>query len=229
LAAPRAENPAARDSLDFCALVYTRYSGAAERPQTIYDFGYRNLGHLSYPAPGSPSLARRVTELLQPTPVMDDHQWGVDHGTWSVLLKAYPAANIPVVQLRIDSTEATRLHFDLGRRLRPLRDEGVLIIVSGNIVHNLNLSFRSGPEIPYPWAERFDATVRDKLLSRNWTDLIEYQTLCPEWADAVPTPDHYIPLLYALGAADELDPLSFPVEGIVSGSMSMRSVLFGAV
>jgi len=94
-------------------------------------------------------------------------------------------------------------------------------------VHNLNLSIRSGPEIPYPWAERFDATVREKLLSRNWNDLIEYQTLGDDWAYAIPTPDHYLPLLYALGAADELEPLSFPAEGIVSGSMSMRSVLFG--
>ena len=220
-----------REILSISAHWYTRGTRvtAAERQQTIYDFGYRNLGHLNYPAPGSPSLARRVTELLQPTPIMDDDQWGVDHGTWSVLLKAYPAANIPVVQLSIDGTKSTRLHFDLGRRLRPLRDEGVFIVASGNIVHNLNLSIRNGPEIPYPWAERFDAIVRDKLLSRNWIDLIEYQTLCPEWAYAVPTPDHYLPLLYALGAADESEPLSFPVEGIVSGSMSMRSVLFGAV
>ena len=220
-----------RAILSISAHWYTRGTRvtALERPPTIYDFVYRNLGHLSYPAPGSPSLARRVAELLQPAPVMNDRQWGLDHGTWSVLLKTYPAANIPVVQLSIDGMESTRFHFDLGRRLRPLRDEGVFIIASGNIVHNLNLSIRSGPEIPYPWAERFDATVREKLLSRNWNDLIEYQTLGDDWAYAIPTPDHYLPLLYALGAADKLEPLSFPAEGIVSGSMSMRSVLFGAV
>ncbi len=220
-----------RAILSISAHWYTRGTRitAAERPQTIYDFGYRNLGHLSYPAPGSPSLARRVAELLRPTPVTNDEQWGLDHGTWSVLLKAYPTADIPVVQLSIDGTESTRFHFDLGRRLKPLRDEGVLLMASGNIVHNLNLCIRSEPEIPYPWAERFDATVRDKLLSRNWDDLIEYQTIGQDWTYAVPTPDHYLPLLYVLGAADELEPLSFPVEGIVNGSMSMRSVLFGPV
>jgi 4,5-DOPA dioxygenase extradiol len=202
-----------RAILSISAHWYTRGTRvtAVERPPTIYDFGYRNLRHLSYPA-----------ELLQPAAVVNDEQWGFDHG-----LKAYPVANIPVVQLSIDAMESTRFHFDLGRRLKPLRDEGVFIVASGNIVHSLNLSIRSGPEIPYPWAERFDTTVRDKLLGRNWNDLIEYQTLDQDWAYAVPTPDHYLPLLYALGAADELEPLSFPVEGIVSGSMSMRSVLFG--
>jgi 4,5-DOPA dioxygenase extradiol len=215
--------------LSISAHWYTRGTRitAAERPQTIYDFGYHNLGHLSYPAPGSPSLARRIAELLQPAPVMNDERWGLDHGTWSVLLKAYPAADIPVVQLSIDGTQSPRFHFDLGRRLKPLREEGVLIMASGNIVHNLDLSIRSGPEIPYPWAERFDATVRDKLLKRTWNDLIDYQHLGPDAAYAVPTPDHYLPLLYALGAADDSEPLSFPIEGIARGSMSMRCVLFG--
>lgn len=199
---------------------------AMEHPRTIYDFGYRNLGHLSYPAPGSPALAHRIGDLLRPTPVTSDFDWGLDHGTWSVLLKAYPNADIPVVQLSIDGLQPPQFHFELGRRLVPLRHEGVLIVATGNIVHNLDFSIRSGPEIPYPWAERFDAAVRDKLLTRDWQSLIDYDRLSPDWELAVPTPDHYLPLLYAIGASDPSDAISFPLEGVARGSMSMRSIIF---
>lgn len=202
---------------------------AMERPRTIHDFGYRNLGHLSYPAPGSPALAQRVANLLRPAPVESDHEWGLDHGTWSVLLKAYPAADIPVVQLSIDGFQPPHVHFEFGRRLAPLRDEGVLIVGTGNIVHNLHYSVRSGPEIPYPWAERFDAIIRDRLLARDWPSLINYRRLTPDSDLAVPTPDHYLPLLYAAGAANDTDLVSFPIEGIARGSMSMRSVAFGSL
>lgn len=219
-----------RAILSISAHWYTRGTRvtAMQSPPTLYDFGYRNLRHLTYPAPGSPSLARRIANQLAPKPVIADQDWGLDHGTWSVLLKAYPAADIPVVQLSIDRLGSPRLHFELGRRLKGLRDKGVLIMATGNIVHNLDFIIRSGPARPYPWAERFDAIVRDKLVARAWNDLIDYQNLGDNTEYAVPTPDHYVPLLYALGAANVSEPLMFPVEGIDHGSMSMRCVQFGA-
>lgn len=195
-------------------------------PPTIYDFGYRNLFHIKYPAPGSPALARRVAELLSPTPVFGDEGWGLDHGTWSVLTKLFPKADIPVVQLSIDFRRAPDFHFDLGARLRKLRDEKVLIVASGNIVHNLRLVVRDGVSAPFPWATRFDEIIKEKISGRNWASLIDYQRL-PDAALAAPTPDHYLPLLYAAGASDENDAITFPIEGIDRGTMSMRSVAFG--
>jgi 4,5-DOPA dioxygenase extradiol len=201
---------------------------AMEAPETIYDFGYRNLRHLRYPAPGLPALAERVAELLAPCPVVHDKSWGLDHGSWSVLLKAYPAADIPVVQLSIDGTQRPRVHYELGKRLAPLRDEDVLILATGNIVHNLDLTIREGTAAPYPWAERFDCTVRDRLIERDWESLVDYDSLGPDAALSVPTPDHYLPFVYALGAADPDEPVWFPIEGIDRGSMSMRCVVFGS-
>ena len=217
-----------RAILSISAHWYTRGLGvtAMERPRTIYDFGYRNLGHLLYPAPGSPDLARRVAALLAPREVALDQSWGLDHGTWSVLLKAFPIADVPVVQLSIDALRTPREHFEIGQALRPLRAEGVLILATGNIVHNLALSIRSGPETPYAWAARFDRRVGDLLVARDWERLVDYADLDPQADLAVPTPDHYLPLRYALGAADDDDLVSFPTEGIARGSMSMRSVLF---
>jgi 4,5-DOPA dioxygenase extradiol len=200
---------------------------AMNEPETLYHFGYQNLYQIKYRAPGSPALASHITELLAPTPVALDHKWGFDHGSWLFLTRAFPAANIPVVQLSLDLQASSRHHFELGRRLRPLRQEDVLIVASGNIVHNLELAIRRGPALPYNWATRFDELVREKLLERDWASLIDYPSLSPDAALAAPTPDHYLPLLYALGAASVDESVTFPVAGIDRGSMSMRSILFG--
>jgi 4,5-DOPA dioxygenase extradiol len=209
---------------------YTYGTGvtAMERPETIYDFGGgSDLRRVRYPAPGFPDLAEHIAELLAPCPVVRDQSWGFDHGCWSVLVKAYPAADIPVVQVSIDGTQRPQVHYELGRRLSPLRDEGILIFTSGNIVHNLNLVILDDAATPYPWAERFDLAVRDRLMNRNWESLVDYQSLGPDAGLSVPTPEHYLPLVYALGAADPDENVAFPVEGIHLGSVSMRSVVFG--
>lgn len=195
-------------------------------PPTIYDFGYRNLFHIKYPAPGNPALGQRVAELLSPAKVYADESWGFDHGTWSVLIKLFPQADVPVVQLSLDFRQAPQFHFELGKRLKALRDENVLIVASGNIVHNLGLVVRQGESAPFDWATRFDETVRDRVLRRDWQSLINYEQL-PDAALAAPTPDHYLPLLYAAGASSEADEITFPIEGIDRGSMSMRSIAFG--
>jgi 4,5-DOPA dioxygenase extradiol len=134
-----------------------------------------------------------------------------------------------VVQLSIDGTQRPQVHYELGQRLAPLRDEGVLILATGNIVHNLDLTIREGPADPYPWAERFDRVVRDRLIERDWEALVDYESLGPDATLSVPTPDHYLPFVYAIGAADPGEPVWFPIEGIDRGSMSMRCVVFGSV
>jgi 4,5-DOPA dioxygenase extradiol len=222
--------PRPRAILCVSAHWYTRGTGvtAMAKPRTVYDFGYRNLQHLIYPAPGDPALAEEVANLLSPIEVARDQSWGFDHGTWSVLLKAYPAADIPVVQLSMDGTKPPQFHYEVGHRLAPLRERNVLIFATGNIVHNLEHMIRApGGAPPFPWAERFDHLVRDKLVERDWDALVDYEMLGMDAAQAVPTPDHYLPLVYAMGAADPREPVSFPIEGIAGGSMSMRSVLFG--
>jgi 4,5-DOPA dioxygenase extradiol len=202
---------------------------AMEWPGTLYDFGYQNMYHIKYPAPGSPALGDRVAELLKHISVVKDYEWGFDHGTWSVLSKAYPAADVPVIQLSLDGTRGPKFHYELGKHLKHLRREGVLIMGSGNIVHNLELTIRTGKAQPYAWAERFDALVRAKLLDRDFEALVDYQSLSPDVDLAVPTPDHYLPLLYTLGVAEPDDPIAFPVEEIDRGSMSMRTIVFGSL
>ena len=224
--------PRPRAILVISAHWYTYGTGvtAADQPETIYDFGGgADLRHLNYPAPGLPNLAERVAELLAPCPVVRDTSWGFDHGCWSVLMRAFPEAEIPVVQLSIDGTQRPQVHFDIGKRLAPLRDEGVLIFTSGNIVHNLGLVIYDDAAKPYEWAERFDLIVRDRLMQKDWEVLVDYAALGPDAALSIPTPDHYLPLLYAMGAADPGEQVSFPVEGIHLGSVSMRCVMFGEI
>jgi 4,5-DOPA dioxygenase extradiol len=202
---------------------------AMATPQTIHDFGAfpQALFDVQYPAPGSPELAARVRDLLAPLPVALDQSWGFDHGTWSVLVKAYPAADIPVVQLSMDATQPPAHHFAIGRKLAALRDEGVLIVGTGNVVHNLGLmNWSSAAAKPFDWAQHFDDYVRDALLERDFEKLVTYAQLGRDAQLSVPTPDHYWPLLYAAGASREEDAISFPVERIEHGSLSMRSVLF---
>jgi 4,5-DOPA dioxygenase extradiol len=202
----------------------------AERPRTIHDFGGfpRELFEVQYPAPGDSELARRVQTLLAPLDVGLDEEWGLDHGTWSVLSHVYPEANVPVIQLSIDETQPARFHYDVGRKLGALRDEGVLIVGSGNLVHNLHAYGwgRHVPE-PYDWAVRFEATARNCILSRNHQPLIDYETLGRDAMLAAPTPDHYLPLLYVLGAQRDDDEVMFPVEGVDGGSISMLTVRIG--
>ena len=203
---------------------------AMERPRTIHDFGGfpRPLFEVQYPAPGDPALARRVKELLAPVPVTLDDEWGLDHGTWSVLCHVYPEANVPVVQLGIDETQPASFHYEIGRRLAALRDEDVLVVGSGNLVHNLHAYAwgRHVPE-PYDWAVRFEKLARELIVAGNHAPLADYESLGRDAMLSAPTPEHYLPLLYVLGARHDSDKVSFPVEGIDGGSVSMLTVQIG--
>lgn len=203
---------------------------ALERPRTIHDFGGfpRPLYEVSYPAPGDLGLCKRVQELLSPLPVGLDDRWGLDHGTWSVLCHVFPDADIPVVQLSIDETQPASFHYELGTRLAPLRDEGVLVIGSGNMIHNLHTYAWGGhPVEPFDWAVRFETVARKLMMDGNHGPLVAYETLGRDALLSVPTPDHYLPLLYVLGTQREDDRVTFPVEGIDGGSVSMLTVRIG--
>jgi 4,5-DOPA dioxygenase extradiol len=203
---------------------------AMQHPRTIHDFGGfpRELYEIQYPAPGSPDLAKRVQELLAPTSVALDHTWGLDHGTWSVLCHVFPQADVPVVQLSIDETKAPDFHYESGKRLGRLRDEGVLVIGSGNLVHNLHTYAWGRHHVePFDWAVRFEQRARELLMSSNSAPLIDYESLGRDGLLSVPTPDHYLPLLYVLGARQFDDDIAFPVEGFDGGSVSMLCVRFG--
>lgn len=200
---------------------------AMEAPPTIHDFGGfpKEMYDIRYPAPGDPTLAHRVCELLAPLPIVPDQSWGLDHGTWSVLAKAYPDADIPVVQLSIDMTQPAAFHFSVGTHLAPLRDEGVLILGTGNVVHNLMLRQRHS-DFAYAWAIKFNDFVREHLLAHEFGALIDYESLGEAAALSAPTPDHYYPLLYAAGAAGD-DEAAIEIDGVYEGAMSMLSVVFG--
>jgi len=204
---------------------------AGGRPPTIHDFGGfpPELYRISYPAPGSPELARRVAELLDPVPVTLDDGWGLDHGTWSVLVHLLPGADIPVVQLGLDETLTARQHVALARRLRVLRDEGVLLFGSGNVVHNLHAyAWGRQPVDPFDWAVRFEDWLRDRIRAGPLDDLADYEVKHADAALAAPTPEHYLPLLYVLANRDDDDdPVTFPVTGFDGGSVSMLSVRIG--
>jgi len=201
-----------------------------ERPRTIHDFGGfpRKLYEVSYPAPGSPELARRVRDLLAPSPVELDERWGLDHGTWSVLLHVFPEAEVPVVQLGIDETLAAQEHFALARRLRPLRDEGVLVLGSGDIVHNLHTyAWGRHAAEPYDWAVRFESRIRQSVEAKDFGAIVAYEQMGRDAALAAPTPDHFLPLLYVIAQAEPDEPVTYPVEGFDGGSVSMLAIRFG--
>ncbi len=203
---------------------------AAARPRTIHDFGGfpRALYEVQYPAPGDAALVERVCDLLAPVAVERDERWGLDHGTWSVLIHAYPDADVPVVQLGIDETQPPAFHYELGRRLAPLRDEGVLIVGSGNVVHNLHAyAWGRHPIEQFDWAVRFEALARAALDAHDHTPLIDYERFGSDALLSVPTPEHYLPLLYVAGAEQPGDAVSYPVEGGDGGSISMLSVRIG--
>jgi 4,5-DOPA dioxygenase extradiol len=224
------DTPRPKAILAISAHWYTRGIGvtAMEQPKTIHDFGGfpQALFDMQYPAPGSPALAARVRDLLTPLPVAMDQDWGLDHGTWSVLAHVYPEADIPVVQLSIDGTRPAQFHYDLGKRLAPLRDEGVLIFGSGNVVHNLGVMRRNGMA-PYPWAERFNTFARNALTERNDQALVDYALQGADAQQSIPTPEHYLPLLYVLGAGVG-DQVVIEDDGLEMASISMLSASFGA-
>lgn len=199
-------------------------------PRTIHDFGGfpEELYQVEYPAPGDPDLARRVQQMLAPLPVGLDNSWGLDHGTWSVLKHVYPAAGIPVVQLSIDGSQPASFHFEIGRKLASLREEGVLILGSGNLVHNLRAYTWGRPGTdPYDWTIRFEAEAKEMMLAGEYEPLIHYEKLGRDAALSIPTPDHYLPLLYVLGTSQQGDGITFPIEGIDGGSISMLAVQVG--
>jgi 4,5-DOPA dioxygenase extradiol len=199
-------------------------------PRTIHDFGGfpKELYGVEYPAPGSPDLARRVKDLLAPVSVNLDESWGIDHGTWSVLTHIFPNADIPVVQLSIDKRQPPIFHYELGKQLRLLREEGILIIGSGNLVHNLH-SYAWGEKgvQAFDWAARFEMQVSKLLLKGDDAPIIAYEGLGRDAMLSVPTPDHYLPLLYVLGLRRENEQIGFPVQGVDGGSISMLTVRIG--
>ncbi len=198
---------------------------AMEAPRTIHDFyGFPDeLFAFEYPAPGAPDVAAEIAEVVQPHWVGLDHDsWGLDHGTWSVLAHVFPDADVPVVQLSINAVESFEYHFELGRRLAPLRERGVFVVASGNIVHNLGRIAWGQSGVGFDWAQRFDDAVRDVLASdpAGVLGLVEH----PDFDLAVPTPDHFIPLLYFAGLVAEAGTSTQPfVDGCTLGSLSMTS------
>ena len=226
------ETPRPKAILSISAHWYVPQTGVtiSTAPRTIHDFGGfpRELYQVQYPAPGDPALARRVQQLLSPLDVKLDDSWGLDHGTWSVLKHVYPAADVPVVQLSIDETRPASFHFDIGKKLATLRDEGILIVGSGNLVHNLHAyAWGQHTRDPYDWAIRFEATAKEMMRAAEYAPLIDYEKLGRDAALAIPTPDHYLPLLYVLATEQNRDSVSFPVEGVDGGSISMLAVQMG--
>ena len=201
----------------------TRVTGS-ERPETVHDFGGfpADLFAFEYPAPGDAELAGWVRELLAPVSVEPDRSWGIDHGTWSVLAHVVPDASVPVIQLSIDRAQPPAYHYELARRLAPLRERGVLVLGSGNVVHNLEV-LRSGWRGAPGWADRTAAAIRERLERRDHASLIDYRSLGPEATLAVPTPDHYLPMLYTIALQREDERIMPIVDGIVYDSIDMLS------
>ena len=200
------------------------------KPRTIHDFGGfpQELYQVKYPAAGDPELARRIQKMLAPIPVKPDESWGLDHGTWSILRHVYPNADVPIVQLSINDAQPASFHFEIGRRLAPLRLEGILIVGSGNVVHNLRAYAWDGRmQEPYDWALRFEQTAKELIVKGQYEPLIDYESLGRDAALSIPTPDHYLPLLYVIATRQDSEALSFPIEGVDGGSISMLTVQIG--
>ena len=205
---------------------------AMDFPKTIHDFGGfpRELFDVQYPAPGNPELAKETASLLVAAHPELDHDWGLDHGTWTVVRHMYPEANIPVLQLSIDYTKDARYHYELAGELHQLRRKGVLIIGSGNMVHNLGMvawDRLQEPEFGYDWALQINEKFKALMGNGDHNALIHYGQLGPESRLAIPTPEHYIPLMYTLGLKEENDDLSFFNDKAVGGSLTMTSVRLG--
>jgi|SRR3989339_87561 len=202
---------------------------AMENPRTIHDFGGfpETLYQVQYPAPGNPSLASEIQKLLKTVPTGLDHDWGLDHGCWTVVRNMFPDAHIPVLQLSIDFHKPTNYHYQLAKELNNLRTKGVLIIGSGNIVHNLGKiawDKFSVPDYGFDWAIEFNETVKKNITEKKHSNLIGYQNLGVASKLAVPTPDHYLPLLYALALQENNEQVSFFNDNYIAGSLSMTSI-----
>ncbi|MDE3212208.1 MAG: 4,5-DOPA dioxygenase extradiol [Bacteroidota bacterium] len=202
---------------------------AMDFPPTIHDFGGfpGALYEVQYPAPGSPDLARETVAAIHSTEVVEDHDWGLDHGAWTIIRNMYPEAKIPVLQMSIDFTKDGAYHYQLAKELAFLRKKGVLIIGSGNMVHNLRLlSFdRINEPFGFDWAAEMNETFKKDILERRHDELIAYEKIGPQAKLAIPTPDHYFPLLYTLGLQEEADQATLFNDSLLAGSLTMTSVL----
>jgi 4,5-DOPA dioxygenase extradiol len=200
---------------------------AMQAPRTIHDFyGFpRPLFEKQYPAPGSPELANRVMRLLDDAPILPDHAWGLDHGTWSVLCRMYPGAGIPVVQLSLDRNLDAAGHYSLAQKLKPLREQGILVIGSGNMVHNLRVMVWE--ETAFNWAVEYDAMLAQWIMEDDHASVIYYEMHGQAAMLSVNSAEHYLPLLYSLGVKDREEPVSFFAGKIIGGSISMRCVRIG--
>jgi 4,5-DOPA dioxygenase extradiol len=200
---------------------------AMEQPRTIHDFGGfpEELHRMLYPAPGAPELARKTAEQVTRARVGLDHGWGLDHGTWSVLVRMFPRADVPVVQLSLDATQDPAWHYELAKELAGLRERGVLVMGSGNIVHNLRLLRRQ--PIAFDWAVEFDAKVKALIDAGDHQRLVNYPGLGRAAQLAVPTNEHYLPLLYALAVKGEKESIAYFNDATTLGSISMRSLVVG--
>ena len=202
---------------------------AMEMPKTIHDFGGfpQALFEVQYPAKGSPALAEETKSLLAPTGVELDDQWGLDHGAWSVIKHLYPSANIPVIQMSIDLTQPPHYHYDLAKKLNALRQKGILIIGSGNIVHNLALvdfpNFHKD-DYGFDWAMEARATINHYLLDGNHQPLLDYKKQTKAFQLAIPTPEHYLPLVYTLGLQQKGEAIHLFNDKLLAGSLSMTSL-----
>ena len=205
---------------------------AMDFPKTIHDFGGfpQELFDVQYPAPGNPVLAKETAELLHSANVEFDHDWGLDHGAWTIIRHMYPEANIPVLQLSIDYTKGPQYHYDLAKELNALRKKGVLIIGSGNMVHNLRMvawDRLNDPEYAYDWAIQMNNKFKELIQAGDHKPLINYSSLGKEAMLAIPTPEHYLPLMYTLGLKSGKDDVSFFNDKAVGGSLTMTSVKIG--
>ncbi|MBW8524325.1 4,5-DOPA dioxygenase extradiol [Chryseobacterium chendengshani] len=205
---------------------------AMDMPKTIHDFGGfpQALFDVEYPAPGNPALAKETAELLAPVFVEEDHNWGLDHGAWSVIRHMYPNADIPVIQMSIDYTKASQYHFDLAKKLEKLREKGILIIGSGNIVHNLRMvDWKNINTVGagWDWAVEAREKTNNWLLDGDFQNLIDYQKQGLSLQYAIPTPDHYLPLIYSLGLKEKSEDLILFNDDLIAGSLSMTSVKIG--
>ncbi|MBX2904836.1 MAG: 4,5-DOPA dioxygenase extradiol [Taibaiella sp.] len=205
---------------------------AMDFPRTIHDFGGfpKALFDVQYKAPGNPALAKETASLLHSAHVELDHDWGLDHGTWTIIRHIYPNANIPVLQLSIDYSKDPQYHYDLARELYALRKKGVLIVGSGNMVHNLGMvawDKLQEPEYGYDWALHMNDTFKKLIKAGDFKSLIKYESLGREAKLAIPTPEHYLPLLYTLGLKGPKDDVSFFNDKAVGGSLTMTSLKLG--
>jgi 4,5-DOPA dioxygenase extradiol len=203
------------------------YVTAMENPPTIHDFGGfpKELYEVEYPAPGSPELARRTVNNIKKTEVKPDKKWGLDHGTWSILKHMYPDADVPVIQLSLDYGKTPQYHYELAKELAFLRKKGVLIIGSGNMVHNLRIIDWRNANGGHDWAVEANSKFKNLILNNEHMQLIEYNKLGKEIELAVPTPEHFLPLLYALALKEENENVTFFNDKTVLGSLSMTSVI----